>query len=183
MAALADTPPGGPGGDPGAVIRRLYARYAKALHAHAGQYCPDRASADDIVQETCIRAWPHLPQLSAGDRPVRPRLSRVARNLLTDANRAAQARPVTVPREAAGKAGTDSGLADIPDRQLAAAALQHPSPAHQSVPAETLYRGRTTATLAREPGIPHGTASSPLPHALDAIRQQLHQHDTTRRPE
>ena len=43
----------------------------------------------NIVQEIFIRAWRHLPQLSADDRPVRPWLYRVARNLLIDANRAA----------------------------------------------------------------------------------------------
>ena len=55
MAAITDVPADGPGGDPDAAIRRLYSHYAKALHDYVGQFCPDRASADDIVQETFIR--------------------------------------------------------------------------------------------------------------------------------
>jgi RNA polymerase sigma-70 factor (ECF subfamily) len=177
MAAITDAPRDGLGGDPDAVIRELYSDHAKALHGYVAQFCPDRASADDIVQETFIRAWRHLPQLSADDRPVRPWLFRVARNLLIDANRAARARPMTVPEQAAGEAGTDSGLEEILDRQLVSAALQHLSPAHQTVLVETFYRGGTMATVARELGIPHGTARSRLHYALDAMRKQLQEHD------
>jgi len=178
MAAITDAPRDGLDGDPDAVIRQLYSRHAKALHGYVAPFCPDRASADDIVQETFIRAWRHLPQLSADDRPVRPWLFRVARNLLIDADRAARARPVTVPQEPAGEAGTDSGLEEILDRQLVADALQHLSPAHQTVLVETFYRGGTMATVARELGIPHGTARSRLHYALDALRKQLQEHDS-----
>src|SRR6267154_1107865 len=131
MAAITDVGPDGLGGDPDAAIRQLYSLYAKALHGYVGQFCPDRASADDIVQETFIRAWRHLPRLSAGDRPVRPWLFRVARNLLIDANRAARARPMIVQEQAAGEAGTDSGVEEILDRQLVSDALKHLSPAHR----------------------------------------------------
>ena len=173
MTTITDPPLGELAGDPDAVIRELYSQHAKALHGYVEQFCPDRASADDIVQETFIRAWRHLPRLSAGDRPVRPWLFRVARNLLIDANRAARARPVTVPEEPAGGIGTDSGLDEILDRQLVSAALQHLSRAHQTVLVETFYRGGTMATVARELGIPHGTARSRLHYALDALRKQL----------
>jgi len=178
MAATTDASPDGPGGDPDAVIRQLYSGHARALRRYVEQFCPDRASADDIVQETFIRAWRHLPQLSADGRPVRPWLFRVARNLLIDANRAERARPVTVPEQPAGEAGTDSGLEEILDRQLVSAALAHLSPAHQTVLVETFYRGGTMATVARELGIPHGTARSRLHYALDALRKQLQEQDS-----
>jgi RNA polymerase sigma-70 factor, ECF subfamily len=42
---------------------------------------------------------------------------------------------------------------------------------------ETFYRGGTVATVARELGIPHGTARSRLHYALDALRKQLLQND------
>jgi len=164
-------------GDPDAAIRHLYSRHAKALHGYVGQFCPDRASADDIVQETFIRAWRHLPQLSVNDQPLRPWLYRVARNLLIDAHRAARARPVSAPGQPAGEIGTDSGLDEVLDRQLVSAALAHLSPAHQSVLVETFYRGGTMATIARELGIPHGTARSRLHYALDAMRKQLEEND------
>ena len=181
MAAITDTPRDGLGGDADAVIRELYSHYAKALHGYVEQFCPDRASADDIVQETFIRAWRHLPQLKADDRPVRPWLFRVARNLLIDANRAARSRPMIVPGQADGEVATDSGLEEILDRQLVSAALQHLSPAHQTVLVETFYRGGTMATVARELGIPHGTARSRLHYALDALRKELQEHNAIAR--
>jgi RNA polymerase sigma-70 factor (ECF subfamily) len=163
-------------GDADAEVRQLYSRHAKALRSYVLRFCPDRAAADDIVQETFIRAWRHLPQLSADDRPVRPWLFRVARNLLTDADRAARSRPVTVQAQPAEDVHDDKGLDQILDRQLVTGALQHLSPAHRAVLVETFYRGGTTATVARQLGIPHGTARSRLHYALQALRQQLQDH-------
>src|SRR6476661_7931232 len=82
-------------GDTDAAIRQLFSDHAEDLFSYVRRFCPDQAGADDIVQETFIRAWRHLPQLRADSRPIRPWLFRVARNLLTDADRAARARPMS----------------------------------------------------------------------------------------
>jgi len=63
------------------------------------------------------------------------------------------------------------------NRQLVSAALRHLSPAHQTVLVETFYRGGTMAAVARELGIPYGTARSRLHYALEALRRQLQEHD------
>jgi RNA polymerase sigma-70 factor (ECF subfamily) len=177
MSAHTHAPCGQLTADADAAIRDLYSRHARALHGYVERFCPDRASADDIVQETFIRAWRHLPQLSADDRPIRPWLFRVARNLLIDASRAARAQPTTVQVRLAEDAPTDPELDQILDRQLVSAALQHLSPAHQSVLVETFYRGGTLVMVARELGIPHGTARSRLHYALIALRHQLQEQD------
>jgi RNA polymerase sigma-70 factor, ECF subfamily len=186
MSVITNAPHGELPGNADAAIRQLYSHHAKALHGYVERFCPDRASADDIVQETFIRAWRHLPQLSADDRPIRPWLFRVARNLLIDADRAARARPMIVQapwaedaraEPAAEDARGDSGLDQVLDRELVSAALQHLSPAHRTVLVETFYHGGTLATVARQLGIPHGTARSRLHYALQAVRQQLHDHD------
>ena len=52
MSATTHAPGGELPSDPDAAIRQLYSHYASALHAYVEQFCPDRASADDIVQET-----------------------------------------------------------------------------------------------------------------------------------
>ena len=160
-------------GDADATVRQLYSLHAQALHCYVVRFCPDPASADDIVQETFIRAWRHLPQLTADDRPVRPWLFRVARNLLIDADRAAQSRPVTVPEQLAEDGRPDTSLTQVLDRELVSGALQHLSPAHRAVLVETFYFGRTLTTVARRLGIPPGTARSRLHYALQALRQQL----------
>src|ERR1700678_4243907 len=56
MTANTDAHRGKLDGDPDAVIRELYSHHGKALHGYVQKFCPDRASADDIVQETFIRA-------------------------------------------------------------------------------------------------------------------------------
>jgi RNA polymerase sigma-70 factor (ECF subfamily) len=114
------------------------------------------------VQETFIRAWRHLPQLSSGDFPVRPWLFRVARNLLTDAARAARSRPVTVRAQAAEEGHDDTGLDRVLDQQVVANALNRLSPAHRAVLMETFYRGRTLAKVARQLGIQQAPAGHVL---------------------
>jgi RNA polymerase sigma-70 factor, ECF subfamily len=179
MSAILDIGRGELPGDADAAMRHLYAQHASPLRSYVERFCPDRASADDIVQETFIRAWRHLPQLTDDDRPVRPWLFRVARNLLTDADRATRSRPVTVPAQAAEDLGDDTRLERVLDRQLVTDALRHLSPAHRAVLMETFYRGGTTAAVARQLGIPHGTARSRLHYALQAMRQQLEDRDAT----
>jgi RNA polymerase sigma-70 factor, ECF subfamily len=158
--------------DADAAVRQLYACHAGALHAYVERFCPDRASADDIVQETFIRAWRHLPQLSADDRPVRPWLFRVARNLLIDASRAARSRPV-IAQVQPEEGRDDTGLDQVLDRQLVADALKQLSPAHRAVLVEIFYGGDSLARAARQLRIPHGTARSRLHYALQALRHQL----------
>jgi RNA polymerase sigma-70 factor, ECF subfamily len=177
MTAITNVPPGQLPGDADAAIRELYSCHAKALHGYVEKFCPDRASADDIVQETFIRAWRHLPRLSSDDRPIRPWLFRVARNLLIDADRAARSRPTAIQAQPTEEAGTDSGLDQVLDRQLVSAALEHLSPAHRTVLVETFYHGDSLATVAHQLGIPHGTARSRLHYALHALRQQLQEDD------
>ena len=98
MTVIRDSACGALSSDADKAARQLYRCHGDALHSCVARFCPDWASAEDIVQETFIRAWRHLPQLSADDRPVRPWLFRVARNLLIDAERAARARSPCKPR-------------------------------------------------------------------------------------
>ncbi|HEX6451390.1 MAG TPA: sigma-70 family RNA polymerase sigma factor [Trebonia sp.] len=161
--------------DADAAVRQLYARHAAALHVYVERFCPDRASADDIVQETFIRAWRHLPQLGSDDRPVRPWLFRVARNLLIDASRAARSRPI-IAQVQPDEGRDDTGLNQVLDRQLVADALKQLSPAHRAVLVEIFYGGDSLARVARQLRIPHGTARSRLHYALQALRHQLEDH-------
>ena len=75
-----------------AFVRALYAEHGGALLRYALHLAGgDRQRAEDLVQETIVRAWRH-PEALAG-RPARPWLFAVARNLAVDSYRARQARP------------------------------------------------------------------------------------------
>ena len=78
-----------------AYIRALYAEHGGALLRYALHLTGgDKQRAEDLVQETVVRAWRHPEALA--DRPARPWLFAVARNLAVDAYRARQSRPPEV---------------------------------------------------------------------------------------
>ena len=56
----------------------------------------DRAAAEDVLQETWLRAWRHVDQLTEQKGSVRGWLTRVAHNIAMDQHRARRARPTEV---------------------------------------------------------------------------------------
>jgi RNA polymerase sigma-70 factor, ECF subfamily len=155
-----------------ALVRALYSEHAGpllryALHLTSG----DRQRAEDIVQETLLRAWLHPEAIS--DRPARPWLFAVARNLAVDAYRARRARPHEV-----GEGALELIAApDEADRALeswaVADALRSLRPEHRGVLLETYYRGRSVAEAAAVLGIPAGTVKSRTFYALRALKLEL----------
>jgi RNA polymerase sigma-70 factor (ECF subfamily) len=140
----------------------------------------DRPQAEDIVQETLLRAWRHPEALT--DRPVRPWLFTVARNLVVDAHRAKVARGGQYVPIEPGEEGAVTGLAvsvgaDDIDRALeswtVAEALADLSPQHRAVLVETYYRGHSVAEAATALGIPAGTVKSRTYYALRALKLAL----------
>ena len=163
--------PQGPVSDE-ALVRALYTEHAGpllryALHLTSG----DRQRAEDIVQETLLRAWLHPEAIS--ERPARPWLFAVARNLAVDAYRARRARP----REVGEGALELVAAPDEADRALeswaVADALRSLRPEHRGVLLETYYRGRSVAEAATVLGIPAGTVKSRTFYALRALKLEL----------
>jgi RNA polymerase sigma-70 factor, ECF subfamily len=154
------------------LIRALYAEHAGPLLRYATHLMSgDRQRAEDIVQETLLRAWRH-PEAIA-DRPARPWLFAVARNLAIDAYRARRARPHEV-----GEAALDVlPSSDDADRALeswaVADALGALRAEHRGVLIETYYRGKSVADAAATLGVPEGTVKSRTFYALRALRLAL----------
>jgi RNA polymerase sigma-70 factor, ECF subfamily len=155
-----------------AYIRALYAEHGGALLRYALHLTGgDRQRAEDLVQETVVRAWRHPEALA--DRPARPWLFAVARNLAVDAYRARQSRPPEVGQGALELVST----ADDADRALeswaVADALAALRPDHRRVIIETYYRGCSVAEAAATLGIPPGTVKSRTFYALKALKLAL----------
>jgi RNA polymerase sigma-70 factor, ECF subfamily len=156
-----------------ALIRVLYEEHAGALLGYATRLTGNRMAAEDLVQETLLRAWRHREELALGTRPVRAWLITVVRNLATDRARAAAARPTEVaetphrPPVQGDHAEDVVGAADMLD------VLRSLSDKHRAVLYELYYNDRTATEAADALGIPVGTVKSRAHHALRALRAHL----------
>lgn len=163
------------------VLRALFDEHGQALLSYALRLTSgDHERAEDVVQETLLRAWRHPEALTDQRGPLRPWLFTVARRIAIDAHRKRDAR---VPEVG------DDGLAAVPSSSdeieqaleswLVADALTCLSPAHREVLVETYFRDRTVAEAARELGVPVGTVKSRTHYALQALRLALQERGVT----
>ena len=154
------------------LVRALYAEHAAALLRFTLRMTDgDRQRAEDIVQETLLRAWLH-PEAIA-ERPARPWLFAVARNLAVDAHRARKARPQEVGEGALNLVPVPDEADRVLESWAVADALSALRPDHRQVLLETYYRGRSVAEAAAVLGIPAGTVKSRAFYALRALRLAL----------
>jgi len=154
------------------LLRALYAEHAGPLLRYAVHLMSgDRQRAEDIVQETLLRAWQH-PEAIA-DRPARPWLFAVARNLAIDSYRARRARPHEVGEAALEVMPAPDEAERALESWAVADALTALRPEHRRVLLETYYRGKSVAEAAMALGVPAGTVKSRTFYALRALRLAL----------
>nr|WP_189930772.1 sigma-70 family RNA polymerase sigma factor [Streptomyces sulfonofaciens] len=183
--------PPDPGGWPGGVprpaegpdeelMRALYEEHAGPLLGYVLRLVAgDRQRAEDVVQETLIRAWKHAGHLHRATGSVRPWLVTVARRIVIDGHRSRQARPQEVdpsPLDA-------MPAADEIDRALwlmtLSDALGDLTAAHREVLVETYFKGRTVNEAAEALGIPGGTVRSRVFYALRSLKLALEERGVT----
>lgn len=160
------------------LLRTLYAEHAGPLFHYALRLTSgDRQWAEDVVQETLLRAWQHPAAFEPARGPARAWLCTVARHVVIDAHRARRARPAEAGGEALERAAEQAPGEDEIEQALqswaVADALRALSPDHRAVLVETYYRGRTMAEAAQVLGIPLGTVKSRTYYALHALRLAL----------
>ena len=164
-----------------ALMRTLYAEHAGPLLTFVLRLTGgDRQRAEDVVQETLLRAWRNADRLDTQGRPsLRPWLVTVARRIVIDSHRSDLARPAETH---------DRGLEQLPvadetDRVLQVMtltdALRVLSPPHREILVETYYRGRTVQEAAQVLDLPLGTAKSRVYYALRALRAALEERGVT----
>jgi RNA polymerase sigma-70 factor (ECF subfamily) len=155
-----------------AFVRALYAEHGGALLRYALHLTSgDRQRAEDLVQETIVRAWRHPEALA--ERPVRPWLFAVTRNLAVDSYRARQARPTELGDAALNLLPADDDADRTLESWAVSDALASLRPDHRRVIIETYYRGCSVAEAAATLGIPAGTVKSRTFYALKALKLAL----------
>jgi RNA polymerase sigma-70 factor (ECF subfamily) len=158
-----------------ALIRQIYADHGSALLGYARMLLGgDTARAQDVVQETLLRAWRHPEALAkAADAGRSPRgwLMTVARNLALDDHRARRSRPREVPTpDGFEPGGEDPRLEHVLTAYEVADALESLSVDHRAVVVALYYEDRSVADAAQALGIPAGTVKSRAFYALRAMR-------------
>ena len=157
-------------------LAALQREHGRPLFALLLRLCDgDRQRAEDLLQETLVRAWQHPEALRADAfDSVRPWLLTVARRLAIDARRARQARPPEV-----GDAVLENArvIADHAERAAAALdvrqAVKTLTPEHREVLVLVYFQGASVAEAAEALGIPPGTVKSRAYYALRALRRVL----------
>jgi RNA polymerase sigma-70 factor, ECF subfamily len=158
------------------MVTELYRRYRGplllfVLRLTAG----DRQQAEDVVQETMVRAWREARRLDLSERSLMPWLATVARRIVIDEQRRKRARPSeiggaeVVERAPVAADETEHLLRKV----LVTEALQALSAAHREVLNETILRDRTVNQAAEVLGVPVGTVKSRVYYALKALRVVL----------
>jgi RNA polymerase sigma-70 factor (ECF subfamily) len=156
-----------------ALIRTLYEEHGRSLLAFATRLTGDRATAEDVVQETLLRAWKHAEAMVNQRGSVRGWLLTVARNIVTDRVRAKAARPTEVA-ESPGTGPVSGDHAEgVVNSMVVLNALDRLSPEHREVLVELYYRGRTVTEAAQVLGVPPGTVKSRSYYALRAMRTAI----------
>ncbi|QNS02916.1 sigma-70 family RNA polymerase sigma factor [Streptomyces xanthii] len=158
-----------------ADLAQVQQQHGRPLYAFLLRLCDgDRQRAEDLVQETYVRAWQHPEALRSEHESVRPWLFTVGRRLAIDARRARLARPAEV-----GDAVLENArvCADHAERSAAALDVREAvatlSPEHRAVLLEVYFKGASVAEAARALGIPPGTVKSRAYYALRALRRVL----------
>jgi RNA polymerase sigma-70 factor, ECF subfamily len=165
-----------------ALMRVLYDEHAAALWRYALRLTGDRARAEDVVQETLLRAWQHPEVADDQERSARAWLFTVARNMIIDERRSARFRNEVAPADGSGPpetAGPDEVNTAL-DRLLIGDAMAQLSPEHRAVIRRSYYLGWSTAQIAEDLDIAEGTVKSRLHYAVRALRLTLQEMGVTR---
>lgn len=155
-----------------AALRLLYAEHSGPVLAYLLKLTRDRARAEDLLQETMLRAWRRPAAFEPGRGSVRAWLCTVAHNLVVDDARSRAARPSEIELTAYTERvedGTDPYDAALRAWEFADA-LAALSAEHRAVIVEVYYRRATVAEAADKLGIPPGTVKSRTFYALRALR-------------
>jgi RNA polymerase sigma-70 factor (ECF subfamily) len=157
--------------DDDAIVTALYRAYRDPLLTFVLRLTAgDRGQAEDVVQETMVRAWREAGRLDLSGPSLLPWLTTVARRIVIDEHRRRQLRPAVRHEDSIADAAVDDESTATLLRVAVAEAMQELSRAHREVVSETILRDRTACQAAEVLGIPVGTVKSRLYYALRALQ-------------
>ncbi|MFE3203804.1 sigma-70 family RNA polymerase sigma factor [Embleya sp. NPDC055664] len=170
------TPDGEPADltEPADLAERVYRQYSTPLLSFCLKLTGgDRPWAEDVVQETMLRAWRHAGTIADDTSNLMPWLATVARRIVMDDRRARRSRPQECSPEPLEYVLADDQWEPLLWKMAVADALPSLTAAHREIIAETVLSDRDLKQAAELLGIPVGTAKSRTYYAIRALRQAL----------
>jgi RNA polymerase sigma-70 factor (ECF subfamily) len=154
-----------------ARIEQIHAKHSLALLRYLIRFAGERHAAEDMLQETMLRAWRHREALPGDENGVRGWLFTVARNVAIDADRMRRVRPAEVTLT---DLNDTAAASDTPDSAIAAQemvrAFASLSETQRDVIRQIYFRGDTIEEVATRLGIPAGTVKSRAHYGVQAMR-------------
>ena len=160
-------------GDRAAFEQLVRDRYDR-LYALARRIVTDPGDAEDVTQETFLRAWRDLATLREPER-FDAWLTRMLVHTSYDHLRRRRRRPTTVPWIVPDPVAPE--LLGLEERERLDIAFQRLSPEHRAVLALHFYRDLNAAEIAGVLGVPEGTVNSRLFYGTRALRAALEAED------
>ena len=152
------------------LIRALHDEHGAALWRYVlGLTRGDSARAEDVVQETYLRAWRNVKELDDATGTIRGWLFTVAHRIVIDDWRSRSGKPELTTAQPPEQSVSDD-TEHVLQAWMVATALNRLTPAHRRVLVECFYRGRTVTEVAALLGVPEGTIKSRTHYALRALR-------------
>lgn len=159
---------------PEALVRQLYMEHGRALLSYVFRLTMDYETAEDVVQETLIRAWRHAARLDPTVQAVRGWLLVTARNIVIDRVRAKKRRPQEVYNEVQNTLLADGDHSEHVVNRLVVRSALRELPPHQRVVVQQVYlEGRSLAETADALRVPVGTVKSRCHYAIRALHDMM----------
>ena len=152
-------------------LHEAFVAHGTELFGFARKALDDPGAAEEVVQETFVRAWRARHRFDPNLGTIRTWLFAIERNVVIDHARARAIRR-TEPLH-------DDLANDVDDLEGAMVgwqveeAVRRLREEHRQVLLETYYRGRSSRDVAAKFGIPEGTVRSRLFYALRSMRLML----------
>jgi RNA polymerase sigma-70 factor (ECF subfamily) len=159
-----------------AAFRLIYDRHAPDVFRFQMKILRDAGLAEDAVQETFVRLHRGLGGFHP-ERPLRPWVLTIARNVAIDLLRSTRARPaapLSDPGEVESREGEPSGRAvESERREIVASALEALDPEDRTILVLRHFEGLTVEEIARGGAITVRTAFNRLRSAALVLVREL----------
>ena len=163
------------GGDE-AAFREFYSRHRRVIFVYLLALVGNRASAEELLQETYFSFLVHLDRLN-GSVDLRPYLLRIARNRAIDhlrrTRRGEEAHRVRAEDALLNARSSSRGMTPGVDPEELSDCLQRLPREQREVIVLKVFAGLTFREIARHGGCPEGSAVSRYRYGLEKLRAMM----------